>query len=138
MAKEQDKSFVGSPLPALGAPPANIEEWQADRERRKRERDAKRPRLMECLDPEVAKYWEDRKDVWEWQLQIEMFRPATGKQRAHRETITRKVVAQTQQEAWAVFCDSIGEWPSFRDSQVTIKKLRKRTLSQETEETAVA
>jgi hypothetical protein len=131
MAKEQSNESRFAPIPALGAPPANIGEWQADRDRRAAERKAKRPQLLECLDPSVAKYWEDRKDVWEWQFTIEMWRPATGKQRAHRETINRNVVAQNQQEAWAVFCDLIGEWPSFRDSQVQIKRLRKRTLRNE-------
>lgn len=116
---------------ALGAPPANLEEHEADLERRQQERNAKRPRLLDCLDPTVAKAYEERKEIWEWRVEVKLFRPAQGKAHAHMEEFSKQVVAQNENDAWAFFCDTVGEWPSRRDSQPKITRLKKRTLRAE-------
>lgn len=113
---------------SLGAEPANLDKHNADMAKRAKDQDGKRPLLLDCLDPTVAKFHEDRKVVWEWRVQVKIFRPAKGRVQAHRENVDKEVVAHNEADAWAIFCDSIGEWPSRRDSKPTITKLRKRTL----------
>lgn len=115
-------------LPSLGAAPVDLEKHNADMDRREAEHKAKRKRLLDCLDPTVAKRYEDRKTIWEWRVETRLFRPAKGKVQAHMENFDRTVVAQNENDAWAIFCDTIGEWPSRRDSSPTITRLQKRTL----------
>jgi hypothetical protein len=125
MAKDSAPSIVS---PALVASPANIDAHQADMQRRQAERDAKRPTLLDCLDPTEAKRAEDRKPLYEWKVEAKLFRPATPKQQAHLETFDKNVVAQNENDAWAVFCDSISEWPSRKDCKPKFTRLKKRTL----------
>ena len=131
MAKESASIPIPSNLPGLVAPPPKLEDFAAERERRQKERDAKRPKLMDCLDPTVAKYWEDRKDLYEWEVEMQAFRRAVGKQAAHLKTIKEQVVAHNEDDAWAMFCDKVfstGNSPSRRDSKAKFKRLRRRTL----------
>jgi len=96
--------------------------------RRAAERQSKRRRLLDCLDPSVAKTYEDKKTLYEWKVEAEIFRPAKGSEPARMEKIEKQVVAQNDGDAWSMFCDVIKEWPSRRDTNPTITKLRKRTL----------
>lgn len=115
-------------IPSLGAAPIDLDEHTKDMARREAERRAKRPLLLDCLDPTVAKFHEDRKEVWEWRVEVKIFRPAKGKAHAQMEPFDKQVVAQNDLDAWAIFCDTIEEWPSRRDSNPTITRLKKRTL----------
>lgn len=115
-------------LPSLGAVPVDLEKHNAEMEQREAEQRAKRKRLLDCLDPTEAKRYEDRKVIWEWRIEASLFRPAKGKVQAHMERFDRSVVAQNERDAWAFFCDSIGEWPSRRDTNPKITRLQKRTL----------
>jgi hypothetical protein len=114
--------------PSLGAAPTNLDDHNKDMETREGTRRKKRPLLLDCLDPTVAKFHEDRKEIWEWRVHVKLFRPAKGKQQARMEPFDTQVVAQNEQDAWALFCDTIEEWPSRRDSNPTITRLKKRTL----------
>lgn len=115
-------------LPSLGAAPVDLEKHNADMEKREAAQNAKRKRLLDCLDPTEAKRYEDRKTTWEWRVEARLFRPAKGKVQAHMENFDKTVVAQNEQDAWAYFCDTIGEWPSRRDSSPKITRMQKRTL----------
>ena len=106
----------------------DIEAHEKDKKRRAAEHDAKRNVLLDCLDPTVAAEYEKRKTLWEWHVAARLFRPTKGRVVAHMENIDRTVVAQSEQDAWAMFCDLIGEWPSRRDSKVEITRGKKRTL----------
>lgn len=106
----------------------DIDDHQKELNRRAEERLKKRPVLLDCLDPTVAKFHEDRKELYEWRVEVKIFRPAVGKVAAHLEAFDEQVVALNSQDAWAFFCDKIGEWPSPRDSNPVITKLKKRTL----------
>jgi hypothetical protein len=108
--------------------PANLDEHQAELASILKDAEANHERLLECCDPTVAKYHEDRKPLYEWRVQVKLFRAATGRKHAHRESFDKEVVAQTAQDAWAMFCDSIEEWPDFRNAKPEITRLRKRTL----------
>lgn len=112
----------------IGTRPTNLDEHNADMARRASEHEAKRRRLLDCLDPTVAKYHEDRKELWEWLVEVKLFRPAVGKAHAHMQDFSEKVVAQHEADAWSMFCDKVGEWPSRRDSEPKISKLKKRSL----------
>lgn len=108
--------------------PVNLKERAKERQRIRDEQLKSRPRTLDCLDPTVAKRYEDAKPLYEWRVVCKLFRPAVGKQHAHMETMDRQVVAQNENDAWAMFCDAIGEWPSRRDARPEISRLRKRTL----------
>lgn len=123
MAKEQ--STIS---PIVGNMPANVDSHQADMARRDAERQAKRPKMLRCLDPATAAEYEKNKPLYEWRIQCSIFRPARGKDRAKTEKIDEQVVAQTQDDAWAIFCDKIGEYPSRRDCRPTITQLEKRSF----------
>lgn len=120
-SEKQAGSALISPLP-------DIDKHEADLARRAELRQKKRPLLLDCLDPTVAKYHEDRKELYEFRVEVKIFRPAVGKAAAHLEAFDEQVVALNEQDAWAFFCDKIGEWPSPRDSHPVITKLKKRTL----------
>lgn len=121
MAKEPARTVVA-------VKPADLDEHNKDMARRQAEATAARPKHMECLDPTVAKFHEDRKPLYEWKVECGIFRRAVGTKPAFIEKLTEQVVAQNEQDAWAMFCDKIGEWPSRRDAQPAITKLGKRTL----------
>lgn len=123
MAKEQ-----ATISPLVGYAPPSVDAHQADMKRRDEERQAKRPKLLRCLDPEVAAEYEKNKPLYEWRIECSIFRPARGKDRAKTEKMDEQVVAQTEADAWAIFCDKIGEYPSRRDCRPTITKLQKRSF----------
>lgn len=112
MAKSKDQQPI--PMPALAPPVTSLEEWNAERVRRASERAAKEDTLMACTDPTVARQWEDRKPDYEWSVEVSIPRPARGNQKYYREKFSETVVAQNEADAWAMFCDRIGEWPSRR------------------------
>lgn len=116
-----------------GPPVPTLEDHNNERARRQKERDAKRPKLLDCLDPTVAKRYEDAKELFEFRVQVKLFRPAVGKSHAHMKEFDEQVVAQNEQDAWAMFCDKIGEWPSPRDSKPKFTKLKRRTLRGDSE-----
>lgn len=120
---------------ALGAAPASLDDHNADMERREAVRRSKRARLLDCLDPTVAKRHEDAKELYEWKVDVKLFRAAKGRVAAHMQDFSEKVVAQTQQDAWAMFCDKIGEWPSYRDCAPKFTQLKRRTLREPERET---
>jgi hypothetical protein len=108
--------------------PVSLEERAKEKARYREMQAANRPRLLDCLDPTVAKRYEDAKPLYEWKVECRLFRKATGKSHAHVEEVSRQVVAQDEDDAWAFFCDAQGEWPSRRDCDPKITRLKKRTL----------
>lgn len=123
MAKE-----TASVSPLVGNAPPSLDAHQADMARRDAERQAKRPKLLRCLDPATAAEYEKNKPLYEWRVECSVFRPARGKDRAKNEKYNEQVVAQTADDAWALFCDKIGEYPSRRDCRPTITQLEKRSF----------
>ena len=127
-APQQQDIYARSPYA-----PVNLAERAAEKARILAEQAANRNRLLDCLDPTVAKSYEEKKVLYEWNVQCQVFQPARGREHAHMERFEHQVVAQNERDAWSVFCDKIGEWPSRRDSAVKITKLHKRTLRDSTE-----
>jgi hypothetical protein len=108
--------------------PVSLEERAKEKARIRAEQAKNRPRLLDCLDPTVAKRYEDAKPLYEWIVECKLFRPATAKTHAHMENVSKQVVAQNEADAWAYFCDLTGEWPSRRDTDPKITRLKRRTL----------
>lgn len=127
-ATKETKSEVAEPIGRNPFLPVSLEERAKEKARIREEQLARLPRMLDCLDPTVAKTYEDRKPLWEWKVECRMFRAAVGKTPARMETIEKNVVAQNERDAWAMFCDSIGEWPSIRGARPAITRLKKRTL----------
>ena len=115
-------------LKSLGAIPPDLDDHTSDMTRREEAYQKQRPLLLDCLDPTVAKLHEDRKDIYEWQVEVKLFRPSLGKVQAHMDKFDENVVAQNEGDAWAFFCDKIGEYPSRRDSKPIFTRLKKRSL----------
>lgn len=126
-SKQETKPEVAAE-PRAKFSPARQEDVDKERARIRAEQDERLPRMLDCLDPAVAKKYEDAKNVWEWRVTCRMFRPAVGRSPARMEEITKEVVAQNQRDAWAMFCDLVGEYPSIRGARPKIERLRKRTL----------
>lgn len=123
------KENVSIAVPSkIATEPANVDAHRDDMERRRAEQLKKRSKLLKCLDPITAAQYEARKALYEFKVECELFRPAAKKRRAGTEKFDEQVVAQNEQDAWAMFCDKIGEWPSRRDSNAKITRLEKRTL----------
>lgn len=122
-------SATQEPRPAVGSLPANIDQHNEDLAKRAAARLKQRPKLLRCLDPLTAAEYERAKPLYEWKIECSLFRPATTKKRAGTEKYSEQVVAQTEGDAWALFCDKIGEWPSRRDVNPSIVRQNKRSLS---------
>lgn len=121
----------GSVPVATANTPVNIAEHQDSLEARQQARNKKRAKLLSCLDPIVARDYEHRKPLYEFKIECKIFRAAGSKGRARNEKFDEQVVAQNEDDAWSMFCDKIGEWPSRRDTMPKITRLQKRTLDNE-------
>jgi hypothetical protein len=115
--------------------PVNLEERAKEKAFYREQQRINRPRLLDCLDPTVAKRYEDAKPMFSWKVECGIFRKATPKTHAHVEQVQQIVVAQNENDAWSSFCDIQGEWPSRRDSNPTITRLKKHTLRDNAEGT---
>lgn len=104
--------------------PANIAEYEADKTKRKADQDARRPEMRRCLDPEYAARKEARKPLYEWEVECTYSRQ-DDKGRMVTKSPKEKVIAQNEADAWALFCDKIGDYPSPLDSDRTFKRLDK-------------
>ncbi len=113
--------------PRLSNVPVDVDKHQANLEKRREAQQKKRPKLLKCLDPLTAAAYEAKKPTFEWEIKVDLFRPASAKERAKTHKFCEQVVAQNADDAWAMFCDKIGEWPSRRDSNPSITKLKQRT-----------
>jgi hypothetical protein len=67
-------------------------------------------------------------------VKCRLFRAAYGRQPARMEDLEKNVVAQNEKDAWAMFCDVIGEWPSRRGCRPEIQRLKRRTLRDSSEQ----
>jgi hypothetical protein len=108
--------------------PVDLSERAKEKQFYKEHLEKNRNRLMDCLDPTVAKRYEEAKTVYEWCVKAQIFRAATKKRPASMERFEKIVPAQTERDAWAGFCDELGEWPAYRNSRVEISRLQKRKL----------
>ena len=117
--------------PVVANTPANVDKHQADLASRQAERDKKQPKSIRCLDPIVAAQYENRKPLYEWKIECEIFQQASGKRRARFEKHSEQVVAQNEDDAWAIFCVKIERYPGRKHCNPTITKLQKRTLSED-------
>ena len=116
--------MASSTIPAtVSGAPVNIDEHNKDLAKRQAVRDKNRAKHLRCLDPITASQYENRKPVFEWKIECELFRRATKSKRAGTEKFCEQVIAQNADDAWAMFCDKIGEWPSRRDVQPKITKV---------------
>ena len=109
-----------------------LEEWakrqiEAD-ERRNKKLDATRKRIAErreelnrCLDPVYAAQVEAAKPRYDYEVSCMLTERVSGKR--IQKTPTERVTAQNENEAWAIFCDTIKSWPSPHSCNRVIKKL---------------
>jgi hypothetical protein len=98
----------------------DMEAYEAEKARRQQDRDAKRELLRECLNPVVAARMEMRKPLYRWTVSAQWLG-------ANNDSVTKfeaeeVVVAQSEADAWALFCDRIGMWPSRRDARPVLKR----------------
>lgn len=110
--------------PADPYQPAVWEDHEADKAARRAEREKRRPELRRVLEPEQAAQAEARKPLYEWKVSCTYTRPgAKGKM----ETISasHQVIAQSERDAWAFFCDKIGAWPGRHSCDLRIDQLSK-------------
>lgn len=119
--------------PVLATQPADADAHRKRMQQRQAEIDKKRTKMLRCLDPLYAAELERRKPVYEWRVQCKIFRSARGTQRAGSQDYDEQVVAKTEDGAWALFCDKIGEYPSRRNTQPIITRLQKRSVESEDE-----
>lgn len=113
-------------IPSLGTVPASWEDHQAELTARRKAREAKRKVLLECCDATYAARLEAQKPTYEWQVECTVRRP-DGKGRIKAIEHKAKVVAQSETDAWAVFCDSVQDWPSPTTCDRKITKVGKPT-----------
>jgi hypothetical protein len=98
-----------------------LDAHRADMQRRAAEREAKRDELRKCLNPAYAAQCEMAKPRYLFSVKAEW----VGIGKAGRSTDFSgelNIVAQNENEAWAVFCDRLQVSPSRRDCKVKIKK----------------
>lgn len=106
-----------------------LETHRKDMDRRQAERDARRPELLLCCNPAYASRRELEKPQFVWTVDVEWYslHPQKGPVNFHRKM---NVVAQTESDAWALWCDKNEVWPSPRDVKVTFKKGKQLSASQ--------
>lgn len=100
----------------------NWDQHQANLAKRRAAREKNRPVHLKCLEAEHAARFEATKPTFEFDVRAVFRRPDV---RGRLQTIseTRVITAQSENDAWAKFCDSIGSWPNPRDCQREIKQL---------------
>lgn len=123
--KDQDQSQ----LPADALKPVSYEQWQRERAELKQQLEKARPRLNKCLSAASAAQYEARKPAWTWRVEASYMRQ-DGKGRLTEEKYSREVVAQNEQDAWAIFCDAIEDWPSPHRCETKITNLGKPVNAQ--------
>jgi hypothetical protein len=109
--------------------PVVLEAHEADKAARAAAREKKKRTLIRCLDPEQAAQYESRKPLYEWAIKCSYMKPQE-KGGLRETTEEAKVVAKTETDAWAMFCDKQGLMIGRKAClEVTITRLEKRTIS---------
>lgn len=104
--------------------PTVWEEHQADMKARLDARIARRKEMRRYLDGDAAKGAEARKALYEWNVSCEYARRnAKGKMETYRHS--EKVVAQTEADAWAMFCDKVEAMIGPHEGEREIERLGK-------------
>jgi hypothetical protein len=98
----------------------DIDAHEADKKRRQAEHDANREELLKCLNPAYAAMKEAQKPQYKWTVSASWNGPHDGEMSHINASET--VIAQDEADAWAMFCDKIGCWPSRRDAKPVIKR----------------
>jgi hypothetical protein len=102
----------------------DIDAHEAELTRLRAEQEEKAPVLEACLDPAVAKWYEDQKEVFVWRVEaVWRETDSTGSRKPF--IVDEKVVAQNAADAWAMVCDSIEQWPSRRSVKPKITQVKK-------------
>lgn len=114
----------------------------ADLKRRAAEREGKRDLLERCLDAKFAAKCESEKPNYRWTVEAKW----TGPDRDAGDRMTKisskqTVIAQNEADAWAMFCDEIGHYPSIkmakpkftRGRQVSVAELVNQTVEDKEE-----
>jgi hypothetical protein len=120
----------GADLPFVVSADA-LKAHQADLARRAKEREEKQEKLYRCLDHRYAMECELKKPHYKYTVEVEWWTQAaeSKEKKKHRgpmeigddnfagdRLVVRKekrvVVAQSEGDAWALFCDAIQHWPS--------------------------
>ena len=90
------------------------------------------PVLLKCLDPTLALQYENRKPLYEWKIECHVFLPTRKGRPAGTRKYDEQVVAQTENDAWALFCDKVGLMRGRKACQkLTITRLNKRSIDDE-------
>jgi hypothetical protein len=88
----------------------------------KAQQDANRPELTKCLNPYYAAAREAEKAVYTWTVRAEWLGQSHESEGLANMQSEQTVVAQSEADAWAAFCDKIGHWPSRRHARPIIKR----------------
>jgi hypothetical protein len=130
------KSYVNGPA-------VDMEKHQARLAALHEKQEKMRPVLEACLDPAVAARYELEKPRYKFKVSmtpkalpsqqslVDVFDDddAEAEELPAPKPITLTVVAQNEDDAWARFCDSIGQWPGRRFARPTIVKGKQVSLA---------
>jgi hypothetical protein len=124
MPATAEKSAIETGAPLSPFQPVDGFAHEAEKARRKADRDAKRPELRKALDFRYAAQAEERKTKYEFKVHCKYSRPDKRGLFETKEA-EHTVIAQNEKEAWALFCDKIQTWPGPNDCERTITQGKK-------------
>lgn len=129
-----DKSDLLAELTAVPSA-TNIDAHNADKAKRKAVRDARRDKMLMCLDGDYAAKCEMEKPRYKFTVSASWLGMNSGRRTNFNGAET--VVAKNAAEAWAKFCDRLQTWPSVENVKRTITKGEQVSISESLTEAAV-
>ena len=110
--------------PSNPATPVNWDAHQADLDRRREERKRNERTLRSCLKAETASQLEAAKPLYDFEVSASF--DIQGEKGLEPFSKKLKVRAQSEADAWAMYCDKVRHWPSRGAcEELKIKQLSK-------------
>lgn len=110
--------------PKNPATPVNWDDHQADLERRREERKRNEKTHRACLKAETAAQLEAAKPLYDFEVAASF--DIQGEKGLEPFSKKLKLRAQNEADAWAMYCDKVGHWPSRAAcEELKIKQLSK-------------
>ena len=106
-----------------------LEVHLADKAKRQARHDEMAPELQRCLDPKYAAQKELEKPAYKWTVKVKWLGRDQDGELLNVDS-EQTVTAQNETDAWAMFCDKIGAWPSPLSVKRTITRGEKMDVAQ--------
>lgn len=108
--------------PAIGISPAlperqtlnAMEAHEADKARRRKEFEKARQTLAKCVDPDVAARYERQKPRFSYVVSMSVMEQDEKTKKFREQKFEATVEAMSEDDAWAVACDTLRKWPNRR------------------------